>query len=395
MKKMKNLLKTRLCVMMEPALQFVSQRLTGRSRVFRMLGIVILALIINGLIISVIGTLCLGASEPIWCLLEKIFNCFLLSSETFSLCTLGLVPSSPESRKLDPWFVTGFADGEACFTVTIRKYPKLKIGWSVEPRFDIELHIRNIDLLEKIHAFFGVGKIQIKKDRGTVVYSVLSVKDLTSAIIPHFCKYPLLTQKGADFELFKMIIDLINSKEHRTIEGIHKIVSIRGSLNWGLTPTLVEAFPDIAPIARPLIKCTEIPDPYWLTGFVEGEGCFEIGISKSIAHRTGSRVQLRMTITQDSRDTVLMDSLIKYLKCGFTVCSKYSTKVFVRFIVSSTEDINTEIIPLFNKYPFQGPKLLDYVDWCKGVEIIKAKGHLTEEGVGQLEIIKKGMNRGR
>lgn len=59
-----------------------------------------------------------------------------------------------------------------------------------------------------------------------------------------------------------MIIDLINSKEHSTIEGLHKIVSIRGSLNWGLTPALVEAFPGITPIARPSIICTEIPHPY-------------------------------------------------------------------------------------------------------------------------------------
>ena len=233
------------------------------------------------------------------------------------------LPDRDDLGKLHPWFVTGFADGEACFTVSIRKYPKLKIGWSIEPSFAIGLHIRNTHLLEKIHAFFGVGQIKISKVRRTVVYSVHSVKDLTNVIIPHFCKYPLLTQKGADFELFKMIIDLINSKEHSTIEGIHKIVSIRGSLNWGLTPTLAEAFPDIIPVVRPLIKCTEIPHPYWLIGFVEGEGCFEVCITKSRTHKTGYCVQLRLSITQDSRDIALMSSLIEYLKCGSIFSNSY------------------------------------------------------------------------
>lgn len=70
-------------------------------------------------------------------------------------------------------------------------------------------------------------------------------------------------------------------------------------------------------------------------------------------------------------------------------------KGFVIFRVSCTEDIKTHITPVFNKYPLQGPKLLDFVDWCKAAEIMKAKGHLTSEGLEQLKNIKKGMNKGR
>ena len=33
-------------------------------------------------------------------------------------------------------------------------------------------------------------------------------------IIPHFINYPLITKKAADFELFKMAIEVINSKAH-------------------------------------------------------------------------------------------------------------------------------------------------------------------------------------
>ena len=64
--------------MTEPALQFVSQRLTGRSRVYRKLGIVLLALIVTGSSISVIGALCLGALEPIRDLLENLFGDYCL-----------------------------------------------------------------------------------------------------------------------------------------------------------------------------------------------------------------------------------------------------------------------------------------------------------------------------
>lgn len=71
-------------------------------------------------------------------------------------------------------------------------------------------------------------------------------------IIPHFLKYPLLTQKGQDFVLFKLAVELINQKQHLTIEGLRKIVSIRASMNNGLTETLLEGFPNITPVERPV-----------------------------------------------------------------------------------------------------------------------------------------------
>jgi hypothetical protein len=67
----------------------------------------------------------------------------------------------------------------------------------------------------------GVGNIS-KNGKDAIQYRVNSVKDLI-VIINHFEKYPLLTQKRADYELFKQIFELINRKEHLTKEGFHKI----------------------------------------------------------------------------------------------------------------------------------------------------------------------------
>lgn len=83
-------------------------------------------------------------------------------------------------------------------------------------------------------------------------------------IIPYFDKYPLITQKKkkADFILFKQIIDLINKKEHLTIEGIQQIVALKTSLDLGLSDNLKKAFPNIVPVTRPLVENQEIIDPY-------------------------------------------------------------------------------------------------------------------------------------
>jgi hypothetical protein len=57
-------------------------------------------------------------------------------------------------------------------------------------------------------------------------------------------------------------MDVINKKEHLEINGIKKIVSIRASMNRGLTTNLINFFPDIIHIDKPSIKNKEIIDPF-------------------------------------------------------------------------------------------------------------------------------------
>jgi hypothetical protein len=47
---------------------------------------------------------------------------------------------------------------------------------------------------------------------------VQSLRDI-DVIINHFEKYPLLTKKLEDFQLFSQIVTLIHKKEHLTITG--------------------------------------------------------------------------------------------------------------------------------------------------------------------------------
>jgi hypothetical protein len=72
-------------------------------------------------------------------------------------------------------------------------------------------------------------------------------------IITHCERFGLVTNKRADFELFKETFNLTLKKEHLTLEGLHKIVAIRAFLNRGLSPELKAAFPEITPTGRPLV----------------------------------------------------------------------------------------------------------------------------------------------
>ena len=114
--------------------------------------------------------------------------------------------------------------------------------------------------------------------------------------------YPLITQKWADFILFKKVFFIIQNNEHLTVKGLKQIISIKASQNKGLSPKQKAEFPDVSPVARPIVKDPLIKDPFWLAGFTSAEGCFLVLVAKSNTTVIGRRVQLVFTLTQHSRD---------------------------------------------------------------------------------------------
>jgi hypothetical protein len=72
---------------------------------------------------------------------------------------IGLVSSTPDSRKLNPYYITGFSDAESCFSVSLSKDSRQKTGWRVRVCFKFGLHSRDLALLGRIQAYFGAGTI--------------------------------------------------------------------------------------------------------------------------------------------------------------------------------------------------------------------------------------------
>jgi LAGLIDADG endonuclease len=177
------------------------------------------------------------------------------------------------------------------------------------------------------------------------------------------------------------------------MEGLRKIVAIKASLNKGLSEELKAEFPNNIPVTRPEVNLNSIKDPNWLAGFTTGEGSFLISIFKSKT-LTGYAVRLRFNLTQHSRDTQLMKSLVDYLGCGRYVTAPLGYN-HGEFIVSNLSDITKIIIPFFKKYPIKGNKSRDFSDFCKAAQIMENKAHLTSEGLDQIRLINSSMNNRR
>lgn len=299
---------------------------------------------------------------------------------------------------LNPYYLTGLVDAEGCFTTSIYKDSRMKTGWQVKPIFQLNLHKKDIKILEAVQKTWGVGKIY-KHGEDSLMYRVSSLKNLR-VITNHFDNYPLITKKFADYQLFKQSMDLIQKKLHLTEQGLLELVGIKSVLNGGLSEKFKETFPNIIPAVRPNVDISEIKDVYWLIGFVEGEGSFMVIIQESAfgwlsgaesKSKKTDNIGLRFVITQHSKDSVLLDNISKYLGCG----KCYFSRNEVNLIVSTFSNINDKIISLFNKYPLLGTKKEDYLDFCKVAELIKSKDHLTKQGIEDIKRIKSNMNRKR
>ena len=121
------------------------------------------------------------------------------------------------------------------------------------------MHSRDLFLIRKIHSFFGVGVISKREGLNVVVYSVQSYIDIFNVIIPRFDKYPLITQKKADYLLFRKGVEWLNLKIQKNIEGIPQIISLKSSMNNGLSASLITEFPTVLPVPRPIVDFEGIP----------------------------------------------------------------------------------------------------------------------------------------
>jgi len=233
-----------------------------------------------------------------------------------------------------------------------------------------------------------------RSGRASAIYSVQSITALTQVIIPHFNKYPLLTQKKEDFRLFCLAVYLIFNHQYKHEQGINEILSYKASMKKGLSKTLKSRFPNVIPAARNLVLTSDKFNPFWIAGFVDGEGCFYVKISK---YKENKKVNVYFSISQDIRDIDLLKNLVLYFNCGIieTVRTRPTQSTYVVYKFSH---ITNKIIPFFEKYTLKGKKLLDYYDFRKISSIIEDKTASALElnnRLAEIIEIKKNMNRNR
>ena len=132
-------------------------------------------------------------------------------------------------------------------------------------------------------------------------------------------------------------------------------------------------------------------DAQWVVGFVDGEGCFYVGINSHPEMTAGFQVLPEFTVVQHQRDIQLLYGLKKFFGCG-VVRSNHGDRMAYR--VRNLEHLNTIIVPFFERHPLRSKKHVDFLKFRKILTRINRKEHLRVDGIEEIRVIASEMNRG-
>ena len=129
-----------------------------------------------------------------------------------------------------------------------------------------------------------------------------------------------------------------------------------------------------------------ILNPYYVVGFVDGEGCFSITVNRH--HGRLLEVRLLFAIELEESDEEILERIRTTLSCGNIYRLIYKShpkwQPHCKLKVSNIRDISEKVIPFFTKYPLQAKKKLQFKKFCRVARLIKEKRHLGNDNIKEI-----------
>ena len=131
-------------------------------------------------------------------------------------------------------------------------------------------------------------------------------------------------------------------------------------------------------------------NPNWISGFVDGEGTFYIGIYKNEKTSVGYQVLPEFRVVQHAKNMKVLYALKKYFGCG-VVRRNHGDRYEIR--IRKLEHLEKIVLPFFEKYPLVTTKKFDFIKFREVMICIKAGKHLSKDGIVDIIKIASRMNR--
>ncbi len=130
----------------------------------------------------------------------------------------------------------------------------------------------------------------------------------------------------------------------------------------------------------------------WVVGFVDGEGCFHVGINANREMSIGYQVLPEFTVVQHQRDEVLLYAIKEFFECG-VVRRNHGDRLSFR--VRSIADLQNVIVPFFVSNPLRSGKIDDFEKFKIVIGLMASGKHLSKDGLEEIRAVSRQMNRGR
>ena len=125
-------------------------------------------------------------------------------------------------------------------------------------------------------------------------------------------------------------------------------------------------------------------NPHYVAGFIDGEGCFWVGVYKDEGMKNKISVQAQFEIELRADDKKILERIQKTLDCGRLYdCNykRYGWHSHVKFKIARINDIAKKLIPFLEKYPLQAKKAETFRYFKQVIKLKINKRHLTATGV--------------
>jgi hypothetical protein len=241
----------------------------------------------------------------------------------------------------DEWLV-GLTDGNGTFHISFQHPNK----WGL--CFKIAQNSYNLRILYHIKSKLGVGQVVISSNN-MAEYRLRDRNKIIQYIIPLFDKYPLLTSKYYNYDLFKQAAFILINNSLSTAEKHNLLTLLKNKIrpNNYISP----AWKVINNNVNSLLNSKVVMTKSWLVGFTEAEGSFYL------VKKSEGRICHGFEITQ-KLDKIILDAI------GYLLNIKVNTKK-TYLTVGTTNSQHIFNIILYFSNTMVGMKSLEYRIWAR------------------------------
>lgn len=285
---------------------------------------------------------------------------FISGVNPFSLETSnkGILRDFTSEQIIDSWFpsyITGLYEGDGY--IYIPKYPRTSKGQLQYPCFQLTLPQKDFPQLSVLSTCFDKCSIQRKSDAKAYVQNVNSLSDM--------------------IKVYKQLNGNVKTNnKYQQLKNLYMYLSSKPEIS------LQRSTPPQLPINNVLIG-----SDYWLSGFIEAEGCFYIRTTKT---QKRIRVTFEFSLVQNEINKSVMDSIANFLEVPQSVVKSEN-----QYRVRTTSFKSVELLCTYMRsYQIFGSKWMDYQDWENGYKYHKKIDDVQQSYLFNVNL-KTGMNTNR
>ena len=128
----------------------------------------------------------------------------------------------------------------------------------------------------------------------------------------------------------------------------------------------------------------------YLSGYVDGEGCFCVSFNRSRRHRFGWEIRPSFSVSQNGDRAEVLELLKDRLGCG-SIRPDRSDRT-LKYEVRSVHDLIEKVIPHFERFPLLSGKQRDFDKFAQICRLMFDQQHLSRTGFNQIVRLAFAMN---